>query len=201
MRGLDQIGPDTSARRPAGSAASLRRVRIEADSVIPFPRDVVFRAYRDDLVKTVEFLPNVRAIEVVSRHDEGGITKLHNVWRGGGDVPSALRAFVDEKLLAWDDFATWNEAEHGCEWSIQTHAFTEAVSCKGRTKMIPVGEGKTRVELAGDFAIDGKKLKGIPSLVAGTVGRAVEGFLAKQITANLGSTTEALSRYLARKSA
>jgi len=47
--------------------------------------------------------------------------------------------------------------------------------------MIPVGEGRTRVELAGDFAIDGKKLKGIPSLMAGTVGRAVEGFLAKQI--------------------
>jgi hypothetical protein len=174
-------------------------VRIEADSVIPFPRDVVFRAYRDDLTKVVEFLPNVRAIEIVSRKDEGATTTLHNVWHGGGDVPAALRAFVDDKLLAWDDFAVWNEAEHGCEWTIRTHAFTEAVSCMGRTRMIPVGEGKTRVELAGDFAIDGKKLKGIPSLVAGSVGRAVEGFLAKQITANLGSTTEGLSRYLAKK--
>lgn len=176
-------------------------MRIEADSVIPFPRDVVFRAYRDDLTKVVEFMPNVRRIDIVSRKDDGGITTLHNVWHGGGDVPAALRAFVDEKLLAWDDFATWNEDAHGCDWSIRTHAFTEAVSCKGHTKMIPVGEGKTRVELAGDFAIDGKKLKGIPSLVAGSVGRAVEGFLAKQITANLGSTTDALARYLSQKPA
>lgn len=167
--------------------------------MIPFSREVVFRAYRDDLPKVVEFLPNVRSIEVVSREDDGALTKLHNVWHGGGDIPATLRSIVDEKVLTWDDFALWNEAEHGCEWSIRTHAFSEAVSCKGKTKMIAVGEGKTRVELAGDFAIDGKKLKGIPTLVAGSVGRAVEGFLAKQITANLGSTTEALSRYLARR--
>lgn len=174
-------------------------MRIEADSVIPFPRDVVFRAYRDDLTKVVEFLPNVRAIEVKARTEDGGVTKLHNVWHGGGDVPAALRSIVDEKLLTWDDFAAWDEAEHACTWSIRTHAFTEAVSCKGHTRMIPVGDAKTRVELAGEFVIDGKKLKGIPTIVAGSVGRAVEAFLAKQITANLGSTTEALSRYLARR--
>ena len=71
-------------------------MRIEADSVLPFSRDVVFRAYRDDLPKVVEFLPNVRAIEVKTREDDGAITRLFNVWHGGGDVPAAVRGFLDE---------------------------------------------------------------------------------------------------------
>jgi hypothetical protein len=173
-------------------------VRIEADSVLPYSRDVVFRAYRDDLPKVVEFLPNVRRIEVKKREEEGPIVRLFNVWHGGGEIPTAARALLDEKALSWDDHAVWNESTHECEWTIHTHAFTDAVSSKGKTRLIEIGEGKTRIELRGDFSIDLKKVKGIPSFLAGSVGGAVEGFLSKQITANLTSTTDALSRYLAK---
>jgi hypothetical protein len=71
-------------------------VRIEADSILPYSRDVVFRAYRDDLPKVVEFLPNVRAIEVKKRDEAGPITTLFNVWHGGGEVPAAARALLDD---------------------------------------------------------------------------------------------------------
>ena len=73
------------------------------------------------------------------------------------------------------------------------------MSCSGTTKILAVGDSKSRVELTGDFNIDAKKLSGIPSFMAGSLGKAVEAFLAKQITANLASTTEALSRYLSEK--
>lgn len=174
-------------------------MRIEADTIVPFPRDVVFRAYRDELSNVVAFLPNVRSIEVRSRTEEGSTVKLHNVWHGGGDIPAAMRSVVDESVLKWDDFASWNQDEFRGTWSIRTHAFTEAVTCAGVTKILPVGDGKSRVELIGDFSIDAKKLSGIPSFMAGSIGKAVESFLAKQITANLASTTEGLSRYLASK--
>jgi hypothetical protein len=171
-------------------------VRIEADTIVPFSCDVVFRAYRDELPNVVAYLPNVRSIEVKSRQEDGPIVKLHNVWHGGGDIPAAIRAVVDEKVLRWDDFASWDERTFTGTWSIRTHAFTEAVSCTGVTKMLPVGD-KCRVELTGDFGIEAKKLGGVPSFMAGSIGKAVESFLAKQITANLASTTEGLSRYLA----
>ncbi len=174
-------------------------MRIEADTIVPFPRDVVFRAYRDELPNVAAFLPNVRSIEVKERTEEGDVVKLHNVWHGGGDIPAALRSIVDEKVMKWDDFATWNAAELAGSWSIRTHAFTEAVSCSGTTKMLGVGDSKCRVELIGEFNIDAKKLSGIPSFMAGSIGKAVESFLAKQITANLASTTEGLSKYLASK--
>lgn len=171
-------------------------MRIEADSVLPFSRDVVFRAYRDDLPKVVEFLPNVRAIEVKKRDEAGPITTLFNVWHGGGEIPTAARALLDEKALSWDDHAVWDESKHECEWTINTHAFTDAVSSKGQTRLIELAPDRTRIELRGDFSIDLKKVRGIPSFLAGSVGKAVEGFLSKQITANLTSTTDALSRYL-----
>jgi len=173
-------------------------VRIEADSVLPYSRDVVFRAYRDDLPKVVEFLPNVRAIEVKKREEAGSITTLLNVWHGGGEVPAAARALLDEKALSWDDHAIWDESKHQCDWTIHTHAFTDAVTSKGQTKLIELAPDRTRIELRGEFAIDLKKVRGIPSFLAGSVGKAVEGFLSKQITANLTSTTDALSRYLAK---
>jgi len=179
-------------------------VRIEADSILPYSRDVVFRAYRDDLPKVVEFLPNVRSIEVKQRDEAGPVTTLFNVWHGGGEVPAAARALLDEKALSWDDHAIWDESKHQCDWTIHTHAFTDAVTSKGQTKLIELppagasGGERTRIELRGEFAIDLKKVRGIPSFLAGSVGKAVEGFLSKQITANLTSTTDALSRYLAK---
>jgi hypothetical protein len=174
-------------------------VRIEADSILPYSRDVVFRAYRDDLPKVVEFLPNVRSIEVKKRDEAGPVTTLFNVWHGGGEVPAAARALLDEKALSWDDHAIWDESKHQCDWTIHTHAFTDAVTSKGQTKLIELAPDRTRIELRGEFAIDLKKVRGIPSFLAGSVGKAVEGFLSKQITANLTSTTDALSRYLAKK--
>ena len=174
-------------------------MRIEADSVLPFSRAAVFEAYRDDLPKVVEFLPNVRAIEVKSRTEDGPLTKLFNVWHGGGDIPAAARAFLDEKALTWDDEAVWNATTHECAWTIHTHAFRDAVSSNGQTRLIELGPDKTRIELRGDFSIDLKKVRGVPSMLAGTVGKTIESFLSKQITANLTSTTDALSRYLAKK--
>lgn len=175
-------------------------MRIEADAIIPFPRAVVFRAYRDELPEVAPFIPNVRSIEVRSRAEEGSTIKLHNVWHGGGDIPLALRSIVDEKVLSWDDFASWDETTFAGSWTIRTHAFSEAVSCTGVTKILGVGDQKSRVELTGEFSIDAKKIGAIPALIAGSIGRTIETFLAKQITANLGSTAEAMSRYLASKS-
>ena len=52
-------------------------MRIEADSVLPFPRERVFRAYRDELPAFTAYLPNVRAIEVKARKEQGPIVELH----------------------------------------------------------------------------------------------------------------------------
>lgn len=62
-------------------------MRLDVSVDIPFYREKVFKAYRDDLPKLVPYLENVRAITVTSRSDEGPIVKLVNRWKGGGEIP------------------------------------------------------------------------------------------------------------------
>ena len=175
-------------------------MKLEADAVIPFPRDVVFAAYRDDLVKLLPWLPNVRGIEVKSRTEDGPITKLVNVWRGGGEIPAAARAFLSEAMLSWDDHATWNADAWTTDWRIETHAFSEAVSCSGRNRFFEK-DGGTVLEIRGELVIDAKKIKGVPGLLAGKVSKIVEEMLASKIRPNLVETGRGLTSYLKERSA
>lgn len=175
-------------------------MRIETDEVIPFPREQVFASYRDAMPEFVEFLPNVRAIEVESRKEEGAVVRLVNVWRGGGEFPVGVRELLTDSVLSWHDYATWDPAEWACEWHIETHAFAEAVACRGQSKFVELDGGRTRVEMTGEIEIDLKRGKGPVRLMPAAVGRKVEQFLVRQITTNLAAISDALTKYLERQS-
>jgi hypothetical protein len=171
-------------------------MELRADAHIPFPRDVVFAAYRDDITKVLAYLPNVRNIEVKSRKDEGTVSELVNIWHGGGEIPAAARAVLSESMLSWTDYARWDSATFLCEWRIETHAFTEAVSCKGINTFLEESPGKTLLEIRGKMEIDAKKIRGVPGFLAGKVGRTIEEFLGGKIQPNLVETAKGLTRYL-----
>lgn len=174
-------------------------MRIESDSVIKFPLELTFRTYRDELPDFVDYLPNVRSIRVDSREEEGDVVKLVNVWEGGGEIPKAIRGLLRENMLAWHDYATWDESKWRCDWHIKTHSFEEAVRCSGTNKFVAIDDERTRLEIRGDLSIDLKKVRGVPSFLAGSLGKTVEQFMVKQITTNLTSVSEGLSAYLERR--
>ena len=171
-----------------------------ADAKIPFPRPVVFAAYRDKLADLVPYLPNVREIDVRSRKENGSVVEFENVWHGGGEIPPAARAFLSEKMLSWTDFAKWDESDFTCEWRIQTHAFTEAVTCKGKNRFFEE-DGTTRIEIRGSLSIDSAKVTGVPRLFAGKVSKAIEEFLGNKIRPNLGSRMEPAAHWASRNGA
>lgn len=171
-------------------------MRIEADSVLRYPRDAVFAAYRDDIAAFVEFLPNVRSIEVVDRRVDGPVVHLHNVWHGSAELPANLAQRFEERFLSWDDHATWDQRTWSCEWTIEPHAFEEAVRCRGRSDFIDLGGERTRLEMTGELAIELDRVRGVPSFLAGSLGRTAEAFLVRQITANLAAVSDALAAYL-----
>jgi hypothetical protein len=172
-------------------------MELTADATLPYARPIVFAAYRDDLTKVLEYLPNVRAIEVKSRTEAPGRVELLNVWKGGGEIPAAARAVLSEAMLSWNDHAVWTEEDWTCSWRIETHAFTEAVHCAGKNRFIEV-DGGTRIEIRGKLEIDAKKIKGVPGFLAGKASSTVEGFLAQKIRPNLVEVTEGLKKYLAQ---
>jgi hypothetical protein len=170
-------------------------MELHADARLPFPRPVVFAAYRDKVTEMLEFVPNVRKIDVRSRDPSGPIVKLVNVWHGGGEIPAAARAIISESMLSWTDHATWNEDTWRCDWRIEAHAFTDAVSCSGYNLYKEDGDG-TLVEIRGTLSVDAKKLRGVPGFLAGKVGRTVEQFLGAKIQPNLVEVTNGLRKYL-----
>jgi hypothetical protein len=143
----------------------------------------------------VEYLPNIRSIKTESRKEIDGRVEFVNLWRGGGDIPAAARAVLSEDMLSWTDYASWDERAFTCDWRIETHSFTEAVTCGGTNRFIEL-DGKTRLEIRGELTIDGKKIKAVPRLLANRVGKAVEEILVKKITPNLISVSDGLRSYL-----
>ena len=170
-------------------------MELRADAHIPFPRPVVFAAYRDKLTDMLPYLPNVRTIEIRERKEDGHVVKLLNFWKGGGDIPAAARAFVSEAMLSWLDYATWDEAEWTCAWKIEPGAFTEAITCEGKNRFLEE-DGKTRLEIRGELSVDAKKVKGVPGFLAGKVSRAIEDLLVSKIKPNLESTADGHTKYL-----
>jgi hypothetical protein len=171
-------------------------MELHVDVPIPFARDVAFAAYRDDIVKLLPYLPNVRSIEVRSRKDEGDRVHIVNDWRGGGEIPGAVRALLGESALAWTDDATWDSSKFECAWRTQTAAFGEALRCSGTNSFHAEGPDRSRLDVRGTIDVDAKKIRGIPGFLAGKAGRAIEEFLVSRIQSNLAETAKGLTRYL-----
>lgn len=174
-------------------------MELRADALIPFPRQIVFSTYRDELAKLLPYIPNVRSVEQKSRRDDGGVIELVNHWRGGGDVPAAIRAVLSDSVLEWTDYATWKTEGHRCDWRTETKAFSESVRCQGSNLFLEEGSGKTTLEIRGTLDVDAKRIRGVPSFLAGKIGRAVEEFLVGKIESNLVDTAKGVAKYLQDK--
>lgn len=173
-------------------------MKIEVTARISYPREQVFAAYRDHLPDLVPYLENVRSITVTSRTDEGDVTKLVNRWKGGGEIPSVVRKFLSEDLLEWDDLATWKPGEWRCEWQTIVPAFKDAVDARGHNEYHEVN-GQTELRIFGELKVDAAKVKGVPRLLAGTVGPAVESFLVGRIRPNFVTVAQGVEKFLAAK--
>ncbi len=174
-------------------------MKLEATVEIPFPRSRVFEVYRDRLPELVPYLPNIRGIDVVERQDDGEVTRLQNRWRGGGEIPAAARSFLSEKLLEWDDHATWDAKAFTTDWRVVVPSFKDAVNASGTNTFEALGADRTRFRILGALAIDAGKIPGIPKLLSRTVAPIVERFLVAAIKPNLVEVTRGVERYLREK--
>ena len=182
-------------------------MQIEADAVIPFPREIVFRTYRDDLPALIEFLPYVRRIEAGERdvlssdHDTPGAdaheqdVRATHTWYGGGEIPIPVQRALGDTAFCWDERGRWCEHQWTCAWDIETRAFREAVRCSGTHTFVALGD-RTRLEIAGSMSFDLSAVKALPTFLAGGLSKTVEQFVSRQITANLLSVSDAITRYL-----
>ncbi|MDJ0615402.1 MAG: hypothetical protein QNJ63_01440 [Calothrix sp. MO_192.B10] len=170
-------------------------MNISNNTSIPFARSLVYATFRDKLVELVPYMPNVRDIKVKSRREEDGQIYCVNEWHGGGEIPMAARAILSEEMLSWTEYNTWKGEDFTLEWSIETHAFTEAVRCAGINRFLE-NNGNTVIESRGQLIIDPKEIKGVPQFLTGQIARVVEDFLGQKIKPNLLQMSEGVRKYL-----
>lgn len=170
-------------------------MKFHSESRIAHGRDKVYTAYRDRLRDFATRIDDIEAVNVLSREEQGDVTRVHNEWVSDREIPSVARKFLKPEHLRWDDFAEWNDGEHKVRFEIKTRVFPDAVKCVGTNTFIEDGDG-TRVVLEGDFQVDLKKVSGIPRFLRSTIVPQVEKFIVSLITPNLTNTNTALGDFL-----
>ncbi|MBC7823155.1 MAG: hypothetical protein H7126_04650 [Candidatus Parcubacteria bacterium] len=168
---------------------------ISSSVYLPFPRSMVYAAYRDKLVEMLPYLPDIQRIEIKSCRKEGTLTHFVNEWHGGGEIPPVARVVLSEAMLSWTDYATWNDAEFTTDWRIETHVLTEAVYCTGSNRFLEEGNG-TLIESKGCLIIDPQKITGVPPVMRGMVAKVAEDVLSKKIEPSLSQMGKGVQQYL-----
>ena len=173
-------------------------MEIEASARIRFPRELVFRTYRDRLPELLPYLPNVRGIQVVSRADEdgGAVTRLHNLWRARGEIPRPAQIVLKPDMLAWDDHAVWDERAFTTGWRIQTHAFRDHVRCSGTNTYTEEG-GATVLRIRGQLDVKLERVPGVPAFLSRTIATLVEQAIVAMIRPNLLAVADGVGKLLA----
>lgn len=170
-------------------------MHLDATAEIPFPPRQVFEVYRDKLPELVPYLPNIREIVVQRRSEEGEEVRLLNRWKGGGEIPAAIRSLLADKL-EWDDDARWDASHLTTEWRISVPAFRDAFRCEGRNRFEALGADRTRFVIEGELTVDGSRIPGVPKLVGRTLAPIAERFLVGAIRPNLLAVSKGVERYL-----
>jgi hypothetical protein len=173
-------------------------MKIHASTRVPFPREMVFRTYRDRLVDCQPYLPNVKSIEVKQRADDGAITRLFNVWRARGEIPKIAQSIIKPEMLAWDDHAVWDESALTTEWRIETHMMRDHVKCGGKNVYTIDGDA-TVLTIDGDLTIDLRGVKGVPSFLAKAIAPAVEQVIVAMIKPNLLEVAKGVGKLLEKE--
>ena len=170
-------------------------MKLEANARIPFPREKVFSTYRDRLPEMVPYLPNIEQITVLERSDDAGISKLHNLWKAKGEIPKVAQGIIKPEMLAWDDYATWDENAWTCEWQTKVKMFTENVQCQGKNTYVVEGN-ETILQIRGELDVNMKGVPGVPRFLAGKIAPHVEKFIVNLLTPNLVSVATGLEQFL-----
>ena len=161
---------------------------------IPFPRDLVYRTIRDQLLDLVPYMPSVKAIELQQRTEEGGIIRFVNLWWAGTEIPAVAQRVLKPEMLSWIDRASWDESHFTCDWSMETNALPGVLECAGRNVFKAVGD-ETDLEVTGTLALHMDKLP-VPKLIGGAVRPVIERIVVSAIRPNLTNIGDAVSGYL-----
>lgn len=161
-------------------------MNLSAEAYVSSARDAVFVAFRNQLAQLVERSSNTRIAAVRFRDEKGPLLHAKCQWHGGGTLPAAVQGIVTPPMVIWTSEAIWDARVFVCEWKVAPDVLLpDSIKCSGRTSFVKRGDQDTMIQILGTVATDARKLPGVPSYLAGKVGRAVDEFIAARLQSNL----------------
>ncbi|MCA8924225.1 MAG: hypothetical protein KDD82_20615 [Planctomycetes bacterium] len=164
---------------------------------VTHPAEVVHSLLRDDMTKILPYLPDVDAIEVLTREDEATGVRIVNLWRASeGAVPRVAQAFLKPEMLTWKDHALWLHEARKAQWRLEPNVGGDLFDCNGSTTVTPDGDGACRIDVAGALNVYPERVKGVPRLLAGKMRSTVESFVVRMIVPNMETMARGVQGYL-----
>ena len=139
-------------------------MRIQSESIIHHPLDLVYDAYRNRLPEVARYIPDIREIRAHKIEEKEGGAEIHNEWISSAEMPRGINKVIRSEHLRWDDYASWNDEQFWVDWRIRTRVFTDSVSCSGRNRFVAEGDS-TRVILEGNLEINIGDIPGVPRII------------------------------------
>jgi hypothetical protein len=172
--------------------------KISVTDKVTYPRELVYKTFRDDLDDLDAYLPDIESITTKDREDiDDNTTKVVRVWKAKDEeIPKLARKFIKPEMLQWTDTAVWHKDEWTCDWDMEVGFLSDAITAKGTNRYIDKGD-EVEIIIDGTLEVDARQIPGVPGMLAGRVGKAVEDFVVKMITPNLKDVNRGMEKYLA----
>ena len=158
----------------------------------------VWQTYRDKLTQMVDAMATVDSITVISREEIKEGVLLKNRWNISGGVPKAIKRVVPQKLLSYDDEASWHENEYICYFTEKPIDGSEIYVCKGKNEFVELGE-QTLLTISFELIIHPEKIPGVPNFIAKGIVPKIEQLISKEVAKNLAATAKVVEEFINSK--
>lgn len=188
----------TVPQRQSQRLAPIVPVNIKTITVLKYSTELVWITTRDRLPETVPLLHDIESVTVQSREEKSdGTVNLVNVWKACPKLSPIVTSHIRPEMLAWNDHAEWLRQNFECKWRIEPHFFADRIKCCGLTRYEPAMGGRgTRITFETEIELHMRDLAGVPTVLEGTLSKAIESFVAVLIPQNFRKVAQAVGSLL-----
>lgn len=163
-----------------------------------FPLEMVYPIFRNEFIKLINYFPNIRQIDTITREEIKGGAHVVLKWYGKVKLPGLAAKLIPEDKIFWIDDATWNDKAHCVEYAMTLPALSDAVRVEGKNEFSAQGNN-THINLTGRIITDIDKIKLAPKMVLKSVVPGIEAFALKLTKPNFMELNRGVEKYLRAK--
>lgn len=176
-------------------------MQIRHEALIPFPVDLVYVSFLEDISRLPPWLPGIDRIEV-TRFEALPAQRAAVDYRwhvDPGIIPALLRPFLHKVLGQLSSTTVWCPRRRVVEFEFFHHDYRELFECRGTFTLLAQDTASMRIEIAAELEPRPQVLPGIPAWAARKSIPVIERVLTDVLQPSLLALPEALQAVTASR--